>query len=155
MIVILNKKQKEKLLNEINDYYDSSLSIEDEIFLTQQNKIYLITKEALQLPLERLNVRNLGLYFGQKIGNDIRLSIIGANIIIKTAKKRVIEINKDQLNLLKQDRIDFNEFFKNEKEKNVGKGFNIVKFKNFALGCIRITEKEIINYIPKSRRNWL
>ena len=154
MIVILNKKQKEQLINEINQYFDSEFSTDDEIFLTQQNKIYLITKEALMLPLEKLKIRNMGMYFGQKIGKEIRLSVGGSNIILKTANKRVIEINNKQLELLKNDRIKIEEFFDKNVE-NIWYGFNIIKFQNFALGCIRITKEEIINYISKSRRHWL
>ncbi|MEM2115440.1 MAG: hypothetical protein QW524_00530 [Candidatus Woesearchaeota archaeon] len=140
----LKKKDKERILSEINNYFGSSFWCDDLMYLTKNDKIYLVSKDVRIVDLSKFNVRNAGLYFGQIMNDGIRLSVEGSQLIGKTATKRILEADENILQKLKFDKelIDLEN------------GYYLVRFRGFFLGCIFIKSKTFYNYIPKARRNW-
>ena len=91
------------------------------------------------VPIERL-----GIYFAKIIGNDVKLSIEGTNLLKIQIKKNIFELNEKQL----EEWMTGSDL----QVKTGKKGFIVVKYKDDLLGCGKASEEKIGNYIPKSRR---
>ncbi|MCS7143650.1 MAG: hypothetical protein NZ879_01365 [Archaeoglobaceae archaeon] len=83
-----------------------------------------------------------GIYFGKIEKDGLRLSIEGSFIVGKVAKKGVLDLNDEQAIswLLGKDlEIPF-------------KGYCILKWGEYFLGCGKGNGKKILNFVPKERR---
>ncbi|MEM2032257.1 MAG: hypothetical protein QW210_02880 [Candidatus Woesearchaeota archaeon] len=140
----LNSKEKKELLKNINDYFQSSFETEDKIFITNQDKIYLVSKAIENIDIDKIKIRNIGLYFGQIMQGTIRLSVEGSQLVGKTAKRNILEANKELLEKLKEEKFEI----------SCNDGYYLVKFRDHFLGCIYVKNNQAYNYIPKARRNW-
>lgn len=90
-----------------------------------------------------LSIETVGLYFAFMKKQEFRLSF-DASILYGKNSKKVIELNKEELKLwLKGEDI-----YKNIKTK----GFVIIKYGSDVLGCGKISQNKILNFVPKERR---
>lgn len=142
---ILNKKEIRNFTENLKKQFqieDLNLSY---IFLTnQEGKIYITSQEIAKIDLAKLRINNIGLYFAKIEDDGIRLSIEGSQLIGKKVNKNTIEldIGESKLWFLGND-LDYNG---NEK------GYVILKHENDFLGCGKIKNNKILNYIDKGRR---
>ncbi|MEM3373672.1 MAG: hypothetical protein QXE31_00475 [Candidatus Woesearchaeota archaeon] len=144
---ILNSKEKKELLNKIKEQFDSNLSDLDQyIFLINpKNKIFIISNDFSKIDIKELRINSLGLYLGEIYNNELRLSIEGSQIIGKSAKKNILELNNELAEQwLKGLDIDLNQDYKNS--------FYLIKNNNNFIGCGKIINKKLFNYVPKERR---
>ena len=147
MIHILDNKETQKILEKLNKQFGISkipgflIKIgQERIFLYQGN---INEKEILNLA-ETIPVERIGIYFAKVQGDEIRLSIEGAQILKDSITKNVFELDEKQT-----------EEWMMGKELNVSsgkKGFIIMKHKNDFLGTGKASELKITNFIPKNRR---
>ena len=86
----------------------------------------------------------MGMYFGHVKNNELRLSIEGSQLLHKSAKKNVLELDDENAKkwMDGQD-IDM------ETSKN---GFQIIANNGSALGCGKISKEKLLNFVPKERR---
>ena len=157
---ILNSKEKKNILKVLNEQFDYKetlsrksagapkgklLSEPDYVFLRNaKDRIYIIHRDMEKMDLEKLRIDSIGIYFATIMPEGIRLSIEGSQIVGKTAKKNILELNEEQFeNWLKG--IDF------ELETDM-KDFVLIKYKDDFLGCGKIKEGRLLNYVPKARR---
>ncbi|MEM2070183.1 MAG: hypothetical protein QXE86_02145 [Archaeoglobaceae archaeon] len=85
-----------------------------------------------------------GIYFGTLEKDGIRLSIEGSFIVGRVAKSGIIEFDEEKaLRWLKGEDL--------EVQKDL-KGYYIVKWGNYFLGCGKASNGIIRNYVPKDRR---
>ncbi len=146
MVSVMSRKDVKKFLKSINEYFESDFQSNDVFLKTEQNKIYIVTPEAWNFDLEKIHVKNIGIYFGQIMpSGEVRLSVEGSQLVGKTAKK-IFTVNKEQL-----DMISHSEKFETDVKNN---GFFIVKYKEHVIGCVKVSNGFVYNYIPKSRRNY-
>ena len=103
-----------------------------------------------ELKKKNIRVNPLGIYFGKIKNNEkIQLSIEGAQIVGKNAKKNVFEIN------------DYNELYefllgKPIELRNVEKhNFPILKYKELVICAASSRENEIISIFPKVARKMI
>ena len=142
---LLNKREIRNFTEDLKKQFqieDLNLSY---IFLTnQEGKIYITTKEIANIDLTKLRINNIGLYFAKIEDDGIRLSIEGSQLIGKKVNKNIIELSvgESKLWFLGND-LDYS-----GKEK----GYVILKHKNDFLGCGKIKNNKILNYIDKGRR---
>jgi NOL1/NOP2/fmu family ribosome biogenesis protein len=111
-----------------------------------KRKVYAYKEcKTLSQPIE---IIHHGVYFGKldKKGK-IRLSIEGAQLIGKKAKKNIIEVNHNEAAKWMKG-----ENLKVEPEKSENQGYIILKWKNYYLGCGELKNGIIRNYVPKDRR---
>ncbi|MHA1578267.1 MAG: methyltransferase RsmF C-terminal domain-like protein [Candidatus Freyarchaeota archaeon] len=108
-----------------------------------KGKIYAY-KECEVLENKPINVIHYGVYFGRLEKDQLRLTIEGAQLIGETAKKNVIELDYDDA--VKWMR---GEDFQLESEYQ---GYVILKWKNYFLGCGKLKNGVIKNFVPKNRR---
>ncbi|MBN1644638.1 hypothetical protein JW851_01180 [Candidatus Woesearchaeota archaeon] len=113
-------------------------------FMNTKNKICLAAKDIGKIDLDKLKINTIGMYFGEYRKEKLRLSIEGSQLIGPLAKKNVVEIPDAFVPLwLKGIDIAF---------KAKGNDFVIIKNKSDFMGCGKIQEDKILNFVPKARR---
>jgi len=142
----LNSKEKENVLKLIKKQFSiEDLHLDYIFFSNEDHKIFIISKDVSKINLSNLRINNIGLYFGKIEDDGFRLSIEGSQIIGNLALNNIIEI----------DDVDTKKWFLGEdiptKVDNV-RGYVILRNKNDFLGCGKIKNNKIINYIDKGRR---
>jgi NOL1/NOP2/fmu family ribosome biogenesis protein len=144
-VSILNKKEIKNILARIKDQFDIEEIKLDYVFMRNpKEKIYIANKEIFNLDFEKLRINSIGMYFGQIKEGRVRLSIEGAQLIGKHAKKNVVEL----------DDVEARQWLKGiDLDKSVeSKGFVIIKNNKDILGCGKSTGEKIWNYTSKARR---
>ena len=141
---ILNKKEIKKILEIIREQWGIDAELDYAFLKNNKDKIYIANKEVFNLDFKKLRINSIGMYFGQLKDNTLRLSIEGSQLIGKDAKKNVVELDKGEVRKWLKG-IDL------DKEADA-KGFVIMKHGSDILGCGKVQEKKILNYVPKARR---
>lgn len=141
---ILNSKEKKRLLTKIKEQFNSDFKLKYAVFKNNKNKIYILNKDVSKIDVEELRINSLGLYLGVEYDNSVRLSIEGSQIIGKTAKKNVLELeNETAARWVSGEDIEIDTKLK---------GFVIIKNRDDFLGCGKIAGNKLLNYVPKTRR---
>uniref|UniRef100_A0A7J2TJI8 rRNA small subunit methyltransferase F RNA-binding PUA-like domain-containing protein n=1 Tax=Archaeoglobus fulgidus TaxID=2234 RepID=A0A7J2TJI8_ARCFL len=83
-----------------------------------------------------------GIYFGKIEKDGLRLSIEGSFIVGRLARKGVVEVNEEQAM----------KWLKGEELEIPYKGYCIIKWGEYFLGCGKGNGKKILNFVPKDRR---
>ncbi len=108
-----------------------------------KRKVYAY-KECTELENQPMDITHYGVYFGRFEKDGLRLSIEGTQLIGKKAKSNIVEIDHNNtIKWMKGENIKF------ESEAH---GYVILKWKNYFLGCGKLKEGTIINFVPKDRR---
>ena len=115
------------------DFFRLNLEFEER----GKRRVYAFKRCPLEVP-----TYHYGLYFGTLEENGIRLSIEGAFIVGRIAKKNVIELDDDMAMAWMSGR---------DLELPV-RGYVILKWRNYFLGCGKGNGKIVKNYVPKERR---
>ncbi len=149
----LNSKERKKLLQALNNQFGVEQLLGGAYAINSKEKVSLINRDLERIPAEELIIDAFGLYIGTWQRDGFRLSIEGAMLFEKFARKSeaIITLNKEQRDLwFKGNDLDW--------EGNYS-GFVIVKFEDDVLGCgkIRAARDEtdvpvLLNFTPKSRR---
>ena len=141
---ILNKKEIKEILTILKKQWGCGLLANYVFLMNEKKRIYIVNKDINRIDLSKLRINSLGLYFGEYRNNEIRLTIEGAQLIGKNAKKNVIELNDKEARLwLKGHDIE---------KKVKAKGFVILKHNTDYLGTGRYKDNKIFNFVPKTRR---
>jgi NOL1/NOP2/fmu family ribosome biogenesis protein len=153
MINILNKKQKERFNNFLEENYN--IEIKGQIIKQSNNKLRIFTgnlsEHELNILMGTVRVETIGLYLAKiddKNPENIRFSF-DASFLAKNVKKNVLEVNDFQAT----------EWFKGndiEIESNTHTPYTyqyiFLKYKDEIVGCGKIAENKILNFVPKERR---
>lgn len=146
-VKFLNTKEAKDILEIAKQQWDvdAFFLLDDYLFLfSSKEKIYLITRDVANIPLENLKLNSIGLYFGELKKGQLRLSIEGSQLVGPHAKKNVVEIYDDELQQWIRGRDLFFE--------GAWQGYIIIKYKNDFLGTGKYSEGMILNFVPKARR---
>lgn len=139
-------RELKHLLVLLDEQFECGTSWADDFFwlMSDKDNLYLIFKDVEKINFSQLRINSFGLYFGEYRHNELRLSIEGSQIIGKLAKKNIVELTKDQLKT----------WFKgNDVDIEIDcKGFVILKNNDDFVGCGRVKENKILNFVPKARR---
>lgn len=84
------------------------------------------------------------MYIGEFKKGELRLSIEGSQLIGPHAKKNVVELDRNEL----RQWLRGEDLIKEVKEE----GYVIMKSNNDFVGCGRVKEGKILNFVPKARR---
>lgn len=142
---ILNKKEIKKLLELIKNQWGFKEELDYAFLINKKDKVYIINSDIKNIDLEKLKIDSIGLYFGENIKGEFRLSIEGSQIIGPHAVKNITEIDEKE----KKEWLRGNDLVKELKGEN---GFIIIKSNEDYLGCGKYREGKTLNYIPKARR---
>lgn len=139
---ILNKKE----INNILFLLDKQFNFKDKldyVFLQHENgKLYIVNKDVFDIDFKKININNLGVYFGQLKHNELRLSIEGSQLIGPFSKRNILDL-EEKGDWMKGIDIDYNGELT---------GFVLLKHGKDFLGCGKVINNKILNYIPKERR---
>ncbi|MBW3022690.1 hypothetical protein KY308_01135 [Candidatus Woesearchaeota archaeon] len=140
----LNTKEAKHIKKMISEQWDCDFKTDFAFLLSSKNKIYLVSKDIVKVDFEKLPISTLGVYFGELMNNELRLSIEGSQMIGSCAKKNVINLDKNQMRLwLKGKDLEI---------ETKAEGFAILKYENDFMGTGKVKENKILNYVPKTRR---
>lgn len=149
-IKILNKKKikemqaiMEKQWNTSSDIL-TSLEKEYAFAMNNEGKIYLINKRIAEVDLSKLRINSVGLYIAQLTSTELRLSIEGSQLFGKSATKNIFDLNKSMLDLWMRGH--------NIPCSQDGRTMFIMKYNDDFLGCGKLVDHMLINYVPKERR---
>ena len=144
-LTILNTREKKNLSKLLRKQFNCNFEFNYEVFMNTKNRIFLLNKDVAKINLDELRVNSLGLYFGELYkNNELRLSIEGSKIIGELAKKNVLQLDDKHAKKWMSGE-DF------EVDTDL-KGFVIIKNEDDFLGCGKIVEGKLLNYVPKERR---
>ena len=143
-IKILNNKEIKETLNLIEKQWDAKLKLDYAFLKTEKDKIYLVNKDISKVDLGKLRINTIGLYFAEAKDNNVRLSIEGSQIIGPKAKKNILELNEKEVKEWMRG---------NDLEMEVDfSGFLIIKYNNDYLGCGKLRNGKLLNFIGKASR---
>jgi len=104
-----------------------------------------LSREELALLDRELRVEAAGIYFLNVNENELRLSLDTLHLLKEQITKNIILVNDSQAS----------EWFKGHDvsiDKEIQKGFVVLKYKDSFIGCGKSLGNIIKNYMPKERR---
>jgi len=141
---ILNKKEIQNILDILDKQFGYKGKLDYVFLQSEKNKVYIVNKDIDKIDLSKLRVNSYGLYILELRDNVIRLSVDGSQLIGPNATKNILELDdKTARDWLKGTDIDYNGDLK---------GFVIIKNQKDFLGCGKVVEGKVLNYVPKIRR---
>jgi len=150
---IIKATEKKKILEELKEQFGiTKLPYLLLRFGKEKIRIYSgdLSTEELNVLDKNLRIENIGLYFAKQQKDGIRLTLDGIQLLKFQITKNILELNDKQAEeWLKGLDLDLKEISKNLTLK---KRFVILKNQNEFIGCGKVTEKKITNFIPKERR---
>ncbi|MFW5746147.1 MAG: methyltransferase RsmF C-terminal domain-like protein [Nanoarchaeota archaeon] len=141
----LNSKSVKTVSQKIEERWGTTFSREYVWYMhTKEKDIYLINSDIRAIPYETLNVNNMGLYVANLDNHDtVRLSIEGSQILGPDATRNIIELDERQV--AKWMRGHDIEYCHED-------GYVIVRSGHDYMGCGRIKDNILLNFVPKGRR---
>ena len=142
----INHKELKEILKKLKDNWGAEINDDEFAFLMNgKNRFFIVSRDIEKLELPRLRINNVGIYFGELTDRgEFRLTIEGSAIVGKKATKNIVDISKEQARQwFKGEDLDC------ESEEN---SFVIVRYGNDFLGCGKLVNGKILNYVPKARR---
>jgi NOL1/NOP2/fmu family ribosome biogenesis protein len=147
---IVYKTEKNKILEKLGYY-----GIKDLPFLLIRFGKEKIRGYSGALSVEEINeldadigIDLMGLYLFHDYGNEIRLSLDAVHIFQEQITKNILELDDKQAEAwFKGDDIPIPDEWKQE-----NRGFKVLKNNNDLIGCGKLTNDRLVNYMPKERR---
>jgi NOL1/NOP2/fmu family ribosome biogenesis protein len=142
---ILPKKKVTEIVGMLDARWDPGMDLSGyAVYMNSKNRLYIIDRKIREMDLSRLRVNSVGLYFGELYNNELRLSVDAAQLVGKTAKKNIVHLSPEQKELWMQGM----DFMIDED----GSGYVIVECNGDILGCGKLSNNKLYNYLPKERR---
>jgi len=141
-IKFLSSKELKPIVAFIKTHFGCTF-VPEEAWVENEDRLYLISRDLEKIDLSALRINSLGLYVGEWRHEELRLSIEGSQLFGPHAKKNVIELSSHELLawLRGEDML-----------KSGEEGFVIVRYKTDYVGCGKIKEGKLLNFVPKIRR---
>lgn len=143
---VLNAKTSKPILSFLEEHYGYTKKFPYALILTAKEKLYCVDREVFELPVERLRVNSFGLYFGEWRKEELRFSIEGSQIVGPDCTKNIIDLDEEQVKqwMFGEDipRVDTMK----------GEGYVLIRSGNDFLGCGRLVDDRLMNFVPKNRR---
>ncbi len=148
---ILNEKEKEEIEKKLNEQFGTG-KISGTLLQKGKERIFLFSGNLTHKEIKKIEeiavIERVGIYFAKIIEDKneekIKLSIEGTQILKNQIQKNIFEIPEELVeNWMKGQDIQI---------KTGKKGLYVIKYKDDFLGCGKISEEKISNFIPKNRR---
>ncbi len=154
-INFLNKKEKKQLIERLKNQYGIS-KINFALCKNSSGKIRgfsgNLSKEEILTLSRTLRIEGFGLYLFKEDFARIRIGQDALYLFEKEIKKNIIELSEEKVrDWLKGQDLQIDEEIL-EKTKNLEKDFLILKSKKYFIGCGKLSENKINNFVPKERR---
>ena len=147
MTKILNQQEKKEIEASLHEQFGVE-KIPGLILMRGEERLFFFSGDFSETEIKNLEacvpIERVGIYFARVIGNDVKLSIEGTNILKNQIKKNIFNLDSKQL----EEWMTGSDL----QVKTGKKGFLVIKYKDDFLGCGKASEEKIGNFIPKSRR---
>lgn len=140
---ILNSKQVKEVSALLKKQFEAVFDFQV-LLKSNKDKLYIINRDIGRIDLKKLRIDTMGLYFGEIKKGELRLSIEGSQLIGPLAKKNVLEIDNKLARLWLKG-------YDIPAETDM-RGYVILKNNKDFLGCGKVAENRILNFVPKTRR---
>lgn len=140
----LSGRDLKPVLARIKKQWDAEIDFPWAWYQSNKNNLFVLSKDITKIDPGKLRINSVGLYIGEFKKGEIRLSIEGSQLIGPHAKKNIVELDKNELRLWLRGE----DLIKEVKEE----GYVIIKSNTDFVGCGRIKEGKILNFVPKARR---
>jgi NOL1/NOP2/fmu family ribosome biogenesis protein len=150
-MVALNSKERKKLNEMLHEQYLCEPL--EQLFFCHNDRISCISPDIVKIPFESLPLNSRGMQFGEYTPDKslIRLSIEGAQIVAKTAKRNCLQLTQQQLsNWISGQDIPVEEDMQQQLVDT--DGFVLVLHNTDCYGVGREKNGKLLNFIPKARR---
>ncbi|MBR9700800.1 hypothetical protein GOV11_02960 [Candidatus Woesearchaeota archaeon] len=146
---VLNSKERKRVRQDLEAQYGFSGDLDYGMLLKEKKqKISLITKKIDEITLDGVRVDTLGMYFAAYFNGKLRLSIEGSQMIGDSCSKNVVDISKKQMQgWIQGEKLEAEEFDNLPDEGS----FVIIRHEKDYIGCGKVSQGAVTNYIPKSR----
>ncbi len=132
------------ILNIIKEQWGAVIDFPWAWYQSTKNDLFVISKDITKIDATKLRINSVGLYIAEFKNSEVRLSIEGSQLIGPHATKNVVELDETELRKWLRGE-DLN--------KTVdAQGYVILKSGNDFVGCGKIKEGKILNFVPKARR---
>ena len=144
---VLNQKEKKEIETRLSEQFGID-NIPGLIVKRGEERLFIFSGDFSEQDIKKLEasapIERGGIYFARIIGDDIKLSIEGTNMLKNQINKNIFELNDEQLEewMMGQDL----------QIKTGKRGLLVIKHNDDFLGCGKASEEKIGNFIPKSRR---
>ncbi len=146
---ILNTREKKELNQRIYEQWGCTLDKDMVFLMSNKGRLYVCDRDVGMLDFSRLRVDSMGLYVATVDEKGARLSIEGSQLLGSHASKNVIEIDYNCV----RDWFKGHDLDAGSKGIGYAEGFVILKSEEGDfLGCGKVTDKGILNFVPKARR---
>lgn len=141
---ILNKRAQKPINAHLQKQFGVSLDQRFVYVLSNKSNLYMATRMLDILPLMDMHITTVGLYLGEWSHGELRLSIEGSQLFGPSATHNVLDLRSDELLL----------WMKGEEFPKTGDytGYILIRHNTDYLGCGRLKNGILLNYIPKTRR---
>lgn len=158
-IEIFKKKEKEQFNQFIEDKY--GFELKGQIIKQSTNKLRIFTgnlsEHELSILTGTVRVETAGLYLATwdttnevKKEESIRFSF-DASFLGKEATKNFLDLNDEQVKQwFRGEDIDLEGQYPTESQDS--QTYILLKYKNEMVGCGKLTQNKILNFVPKERR---
>ena len=141
---IMNTRKVKEVVSQIKEQWGCDKRPDYAFLINKKGKIYAINPAFSRILDKKIRIDTIGMYFGKIEQNGFRLSIEGSQIIGPHASKNVIELDSKEVE-------EWAKGMDVLKESDCY-GYVILKHKNDFVGCGKISNGKIFNFIPKNRR---
>ena len=138
---VLKSKEVKRILRFLKERFGVEFSKDYAFFKSNKDKIYILSRDVVEVDLGSLRVDTLGFYFCNEEKDGFRLSFDGSMMV--NAKKSVLELSD-------QDRVEW--MAGEDIPVGESNGYYIIKNNEDFFGCGKVKEGKLLNYVPKSRR---
>lgn len=144
MLTIMRNKDIKQVLSLIQEQFDCGIKGEHLFLISKNDKVYVTNPELQKINTDNLKINNTGSYFGKIERGGFRLSIEGSEMLDKP-QKNILELTDEEF----QAYMAGENLVLDTKQENA---YKIIKYKKHFVGCGRVSNNVLLNYIPKSRR---
>ncbi len=140
----LSNRDLKPILSIVKDQWGADIDFPWAWYQSTKNDLFVISKDITKIDARKLRINAVGLYLGEYKNHEIRLSIEGSQLIGPKATMNVVELDDKELRqwLRGEDLI----------KRTDASGFVILKSGTDFVGCGKVKEGTILNFVPKGRR---
>jgi NOL1/NOP2/fmu family ribosome biogenesis protein len=141
----INSRDLKVLGQKIEAQYGYTGDFKYVVFVTEERKYYVATREVEPyFDKKKIRIERIGVYFGQDLHGELRLSIEGSQMIGPHATRNVIELTPAQRDdwMLGKDVMLADE---------LPQQFHIIRCGSDFLGSGKCKKGVLLNYVPKER----
>ncbi len=147
MELVLGSRDKRDLFALFEEQWAIEIprELRDEVWIKNNDeRIFLCTRAIAALPIDRMRAERAGIYLGAIQRHELRLSVEGSQLFGPLARKNIVDLTREEaFRWLKGEDIV---------RESDSKAFVLVRHKSDFLGCGKLSEGKLINYVPKERR---